>query len=267
MTRWFEWREAPEAEYAVIGDPVSHSLSPVMQEAGLRAMGFSHRYVAIRVPLEEFEAALERLAELGIRGVNATVPLKEAAFGWAKLGPDSRFGALNTLDLVRREGINTDAPGFMQTLEAAKVAPGVALVLGAGGTARTLARALLESGWRVRVANRGRARLEDLASVVPGIEPLGSPDPSEAGLVLNTTSAALSGMAPELAWDAVGSEALVYDVSYGEGLTPFLAEAVRRGLRTMDGRALLVAQGALSLEWWTGASAPREAMWKAISQI
>ncbi|RYG24256.1 shikimate dehydrogenase, partial [bacterium] len=135
----FEWQEAPAADFAVIGDPVAHSRSPQMHNAAFKALGLDFKYVAVHVPPGEVKAALSHLAELGYQGINVTVPHKEEAIGWC-LHVDkfvTEVQAVNTIDLERKAGINTDAGGFLATLP--ELPTKTALVLGAGGSARALA--------------------------------------------------------------------------------------------------------------------------------
>jgi shikimate dehydrogenase len=258
---FFEWREAPPGDFAVVGDPVAHSLSPRMHQAAYAAMGLDLTYRAVRVPPGELGAALERLAGLGYRGANVTVPLKEEAFALTT-GGDPRLGAVNTVALPGFEATNTDAPGFLATLDAE---PGPALVLGAGGSARALAVALHDHGFEVRLFNRSADRARDLArrAGVP-IRVMPQPDPSECGLVLNATSAGLQGQAPAVLWERADPGSLAYDLLYGPGSRPFLEAAARHGLRTKDGLGMLMEQGALAFEWWLKAPAPRRAMMDAV---
>ena len=145
MNRSYEWRDAPQADFAVLGDPVNHSLSPRMHQAAYEATHLRHKYVAIRVPVNEFNEAMEFLTKQGYRGVNLTTPLKEAGATWAKK-PDAfvaRVGSANVLNLLERSAINTDAPGFLDTLPPLGIwPPAPILILGAGGAARALAVAL-----------------------------------------------------------------------------------------------------------------------------
>ncbi|MGV3615597.1 MAG: shikimate dehydrogenase [Fimbriimonas sp.] len=261
------WRDAPEAEYAVIGDPVGHSRSPRMHQAAYDELGLPFRYVALHVPPGEVAAALNLLSLRGYRGVNVTVPHKEEALEWCSVvEPLARkVRAVNTIRLEDHAGMNTDAPGFLETLADRGVEPGAALVLGAGGSARALVFALAREGWSIRVFNRTRSRAVEMIEGL-GIEAeiVEAPDPAEAHLVLNTTSASLQGDALALDWSRARPDALAYDLMYTEGPTPFLAQAAAAGLRICDGRPLLVAQGALAFEWWLGVPAPREAMARAI---
>ncbi len=253
------------ADFAVIGDPVGHSWSPKMHTAAYEALGLKLTYEAIHVPLEEFDEAMESLIKLGYNGVNVTLPLKFNAFGWAEVEPESlAFGAINTVDLRTRVGCNTDAPGFLDTLRQFEIeAPGPVLLLGAGGTSNALARALVGAGFEVRIYNRTPEKAEELADQV-GASFTFEPDVRDASLVLNTTSAGISGPALDIAWGAARSDAIAYDVMYGAAPTIFLEDAEKAGFRAVDGRHMLVAQGARSFEWWLGVPAPRDIMLRSI---
>lgn len=258
----FPWREAPAADFAVIGDPVAHSRSPQMHNAAFKALGLKFKYVAVHVPPGEVKDALSHLAELGYQGVNATVPHKEEAIGWCMHVDKfvTEVQAVNTIDLERKAGINTDANGFLATLPDS---PGKsALILGAGGSARALARALVREGWTVRIHNRTPEKANALAKAV-GAQMVDEPDPTGANLILNTTSASLGGEELPVLWDRAQAGALAYDLAYGQGPTPFMKTAAAQGLATMDGLPMLVQQGALALEWWIGVIPPVEAMMEA----
>jgi len=262
------WRCAPAADFAVLGDPVGHSWSPVMHHAAYAARSLNLRYEALQVPLEELAEALDELTELGYRGVNCTVPLKEAAFAWAtSMDEESRaYGALNTLRLADRLGTNTDAPGLRDTFDDLGVPAGASvLLLGAGGTARAVARSLTLAGHPVRVYNRTRANAERMVAELGLDLPVAnSLDPGGAAVVLNATSAGLSGDALEIDWTRAESGVLAYDLLYGREPTPFLAAAFAAGCRVVDGRALLAAQGARSFAWWLGGEPPRAEMRAAL---
>ena len=269
MSDWFEWREAPAAQYAVVGDPVSHSLSPAMQNAAFRDLGMGDLYIAVRVPLEEFEAALTYLTDRGYLGVNVTVPLKAAAFAWAREMPDleRRMGVVNTLRLKDRSAINTDAPGFLSVVSDSGIAaPSDVLLLGAGGTARALAVALEDAGFALRCWNRTRSKIDALVADL-GLRARVVDEPEAAGcpLIVNATSASMSGECPPVRWDGVSEDAVAIDVFYSDGPTAFEVVAKMNGvLTTLDGRRLLVAQGVLSFAWWTGKAPPVLAMLKAV---
>lgn len=261
MTTAYSWHDAPPADFAVIGDPVAHSLSPQMHTAAYQALNLDYRYIAIQVPPGEVGAALERLREAKYRGVNVTVPHKEEAIGWcAHIDAFcDQVRAVNTIDLRRRAGINTDANGFLATLEGVPVRS--VLMLGAGGSARSIGRALVRDGWEVRIWNRTHEKAEELARLA-GATAVEEADPTGASLLLNTTSASLTGNDLPVLWDRAEKDALAYDLAYRS--SPFLKTAAEHGMRTLDGLPMLVEQGALSLEWWTGLRAPRTAMAAAV---
>lgn len=265
----WEWREAPETEFAVIGDPIAHSWSPVMQAAALQHLGRRERYLAVRVPPGEVADALARLESNGAMGVNITLPLKEEASQWARVRDvvAERCGAANVLRLAGREAINTDAPAFVATLARLGVAPAAKVVLlGAGGSARAMLPALVDAGYAVAAWNRTQARIESLiAELRLPVAVLPRPSIFDAAVVVNATSASLSAEPLPVPWESAPPKLLAYDLAYSRSLTPFLWAAAEAGVRTVDGRYMLVEQGALSLEWWLGEPAPREVMLRAIS--
>lgn len=268
MSVVFDWRDAPRAEFAVIGYPVKHSLSPAMHSAVYENLGLNYRYLALTIPPEEFSEGLAHLHSLGYLGLNVTVPHKAAAARWALLPDDSvrDLGVANTLSLQDGRATNTDAPGFLDTLTDLHLKPGRALVLGAGGTTRALLPGMLQIGWEVHLWNRTQSKAFELAEQVSGpIQVVDSLKTEGFSLILNTTSASLSGSELPLEWSPSTEKGVAYDLAYGNGPTPFLQVAESHGWETCDGRALLVAQGARSFEWWTGLTAPRDVMKAAVS--
>jgi len=264
MNTVWEWRDAPKADFAVIGDPIHHSLSPRMHMTAYAALGLTRQYLAVHVPVGEVGEALERLRELGYRGVNVTVPHKHEAWQWAIVSDplSKRIEAANTFDLQTRRCINTDAPGFMDTLKGFDFGDRNALILGAGGSAKAIVAAMTEAGWNLQIYNRTAIRAQELAAEF-GCKAVPEPDLSRASLVVNTTSAALKGDDLQIDWSGSGPDLVAYDLMYGKP-TRFLQGAMQRGLRTLDGLELLVAQGALAFEWWLGTTAPRDAMREAL---
>lgn len=264
----YEWREAPPADFAVIGDPIAHSFSPKMHAAAYAELGLEHKYLPIRVPSGEVPAAMDYLRTQGYKGVNVTVPHKGEVIGWLK-ECDSfavRVGSVNTVRLEDRYGFNTDAPAFMQTLELLNLTPGSpTLVLGAGGSARAIVAALADEGYPIRIWNRTRSRAEKL---LQDLEIEGSvwdePELLDAKLIVNTTSASRSGEHIPIQWEHAMAGAVAYDISYNTDSNPFVADAEANGLRAIDGLGMLVMQGALSFEWWLGVDAPHSAMWEAV---
>lgn len=262
---WFEWEAAPKADFAVLGDPIGHSRSPKMHQAWLDATNGGQRYVAIRVPLDALEQALDRLSDLGYIGVNLTLPLKGRAAELSQsLDPiAARLGAVNTLRFSDRYGLNTDAPGFAKTLQPLSLSPGArVLLLGAGGAARGVAYALSELGVRLDVWNRNLERAETMVAEL-AIEATVSAQPewSAYGLIVNATSGA-TGVNLPIDWRQVQPTTIAYDLMYGAP-TPFLVQARERGLQTVDGLDMLVEQGALAMEFWTHRQVDRSVMLKA----
>ncbi len=260
----FEWRDAPPGDYAVIGDPVAHSLSPIMHASAYRAAGLDLTYHAIRIPEAEFGEAMQRLVELGYKGLNVTLPHKLRAWEWAEgsdpTRPDlaPRAGA-NTLNLESRLAISTDEAGFMASLAGHAFLRKRALVCGAGGTAMALAARLAESGFELRLWNRTPGKWDVFASETNGTQVVSSLDPTGCDLILNATAATLQGIDLPVDWSAAESDALAYDVAYGLP-SPFLASASNKNLTRQDGLRMLMEQGALSFEWWLDISAPRTDM-------
>lgn len=259
------WQDAEPGSFAVIGDPIAQSLSPIMHNAMYAAAGYDYAYRKYRVPPLEFDEAVEHLARLGYQGLNITVPLKGVAMEWCRRNGTVETDAptLNALDLVGRRGTNTDVPGFLKTLRSFCAGNRV-LLLGAGGTATALVPALVKAGYDLALWNRTPDKLKPLLDLVAG-GALVLSDPVAEGfdVVVNTTSAGLSGEAPPVRWE--GSCAGAYDVAYAaDGLTPFLAKAQQSGRPVQDGRPMLVEQGALSFEWWTGQNAFRDVMTEAL---
>jgi len=264
----FEWRNAPKANFAVLGDPISHSLSPKIHKAAYDALGLKYDYVAIRAPAEEFEEAVEHLKKLGYIGVNLTQPLKEKGAQWVS-HPDEfvrRVGSANTISLIDSTATNTDAAGFLDTLPAIGIwAPAPVLVLGSGGAARSLVAALSDSGHRLKIFNRTTQRAMKLVDDLKvKAEVMNEPNPEGVEMILNTTSAAFDGDSVPVQWYRANKKAIAYDISYGKELSPFLLQAGLGGLKVVDGLEMLVAQAARSLEWWLGMAAPLDVMRRAV---
>jgi shikimate dehydrogenase len=261
----FDWREAPAGDFAVIGDPVQHSLSPKMHSAAYSFLGLSLRYFAIHVKPGDVAEALDHLSSIGYRGINVTVPHKEEALMWARKPHEfaTRARAANTLCLEDGSAINTDAPGFLDTISGVVATGSEVLMIGAGGSARALAIAMVEAGYKVKIQNRTRQKADEIAKI-SGATTVDTLDPSGVELIVNTTSASLHGQVLPIPWDRAEPSALAYDLAYAPHKTAFMLAAEQSGIRAMDGRELLVAQGARSFEWWLGLPAPREAMREAL---
>lgn len=253
---------------AVLGHPVAHSRSPAMHTAALAALGLAGEwsYEAIDLAPDEFEPRVRRMAGEGFAGANVTVPHKGAALSLAdSLSETAReIGAANTLSFEAGEvrADNTDAQGFLDALPE-RPSGRRALVLGAGGAARAVVWALAREGAEVTVWNRTALRAEHLCQELGGA-PAGEPDSATFELIVNTTAAGLRGEDPlaELPLDPAGFGAgqTIVDLVYGDRPSHLLVAAEAAGAAVLDGIEVLVRQGALSLEIWTGRPAPLETM-------
>jgi shikimate dehydrogenase len=263
----------------VLGWPVAHSRSPAMQNAALRALRLEGwRYQLLPVPPHLFEETVRGLPGSGFVGANATIPHKRAALAIAdEAGSAARaIGAANTLLFGPHGEItaeNTDAAGLIAALP--QPAAGMrALVLGAGGSARAAVWALARAGAsEVMVWNRTAARAKELAGEL-GARWVQRPEPAD--LLVNCTAVGLAveRSASEhgslnhlgLTFDALAGYPNVVDLVYRSGSTELLAAAMAHGAKTADGLDVLVAQGALSLELWTGSPAPVGVMREAVRE-
>ncbi len=269
------------ARLGVLGWPVAHSRSPAMHNAALAALALHDwRYQRLPVPPALFAQTTRALGQAGFRGANVTIPHKQAALALAtSASPTARaIGAANTLTFApdgETEAENTDAPGLIDALALSPRGMS-ALVLGAGGSARAAVWALRAAGAReVSVWNRTPERARQLAQAL-GARAIGAPEPAD--VLVNCTSvglprpAGLERSASDdevlnqlgLTFDQVGKYAHVVDLVYRADPTPLLTAARAHGARTVDGLEVLLAQGALSFELWTGRQAPRELMRKAL---
>jgi shikimate dehydrogenase len=268
----------------VIGWPVGHSISPAMQNAALRALGLDWLYLALAVQPQDVPAAAHGLRALGFAGVNVTIPHKVAIRAvMDDLSPEATaIGAVNTV-IIRNghmTGHNTDADGFLTALTAYGYTPASreALVLGAGGAARSIVYALARAGARVTIWNRTQERaaalIADLIPHLPGASlraiPSAEQDLSAAldasGLVVNATSVGMKGGPPGSPLPdglALRRDMTAFDLVYTPPLTPFLRQARAAGARTVGGLDMLVYQGAQALTLWTGLEAPVAVMQRA----
>ncbi|MFQ5355181.1 MAG: shikimate dehydrogenase family protein [Mariprofundaceae bacterium] len=259
--------------FGIIGNPVAHSLSPLFQEYFARQLGIKAVYAPFHVPTEKLELAIEGLLALGVDGFNVTVPFKEDILPLVSADAEARaIGAVNT---VKRQddtwsATNTDWRGLIAIIEAAKPDVTTALLLGAGGTARAVLHALVQSGTRrIFISNRGRPRLESLlshaSSRYPDVELIDTPwlaaaikDVAAASqLIINTTSIGLSSDVREFPFRLAGTGLAIDAVYRPDGRTLFVEAATQSGLKAMDGLSLLVAQGAASFHYWHGVSPDR----------
>jgi len=265
--------------FGIIGHPVSHSLSPVMHNAALGAMGVNGIYVPMDVT--DLESGVAGLRALGFRGVSVTIPHKEEIMALLdEIDPVARrIGAVNTLhfrshpdsgELVLR-GFNTDWLGSNLALAEVMTLPGSrVLVLGAGGAAKGVCFGLVEAGAEVVITNRSKERGQALADWLGcSFVPTDAIADLEAHALVNTTSV---GMAPDIDGIPIDPSLLprfsvVMDIVYAPLETRLLCEAGKAGCTTVDGLAMLLNQAAVQLKIWTGVQPPLDVMRQALSHV
>lgn len=245
----------------VLGWPVSHSRSPAMHTAAFEALGMSQwSYELLPAERAELETVVSDLPGLGFAGANVTIPHKEAALALAaESTPEAAaIGAANTLTF--EDGVikaaNTDAPGFIAAIGGE--IPATAMVLGAGGSARAIVYALEQAGAEVFIYNRTRSRAEQIGTAVDA--------PVAAEMLVNCTSLGLGDPVEDFealttSVDSLGTYATLVDLVYRQDAeTELVRHARAAGCAVVDGLEILVRQGALSFELWTGHAAPLDAM-------
>lgn len=254
--------------YAVIGDPVEHSLSPIMMNAVLSSLDLAAVYLAFQV--DRLHEALDALAHVGVRGLSVTLPHKQAAYQLSKEVDETAaaIGAVNTLKLAGNGwvGRNTDWLGANQALRAVISLSGkkVALI-GAGGVARAVAYGLKRERAEVVIFNRGIQRGQTLADEfqcefyqLDKLEAVGLQ--SHFDIVVQCTSVGLAGdnSAQLVTESFFRSPMVVMDTVYRPLHTPFLTAAQRAGCTTVTGLEMLLYQGVAQLEWWFERTVPEE---------
>ncbi len=244
--------------YGIIGNPVRHSLSPVIHNRAFQRMGMNAAYLAFEV--KNLQNAIRGIKGLGIRGVSITLPFKIEIIPFLdeveKMA--GKIKAVNTIlnQEGRLIGYNTDWLGAMESLEEKMNLKGKkVLLIGAGGSARAICLGLIERGCQVTIFNRSQKKAEALARELGcGHLPLLSMDGLEAEVIINATSV---GMFPRESESLLPKEFLtrgmtVMDIVYQPLRTKFLREAEELGCVTIDGLEMLSRQGAAQLEIWTG---------------
>lgn len=270
-------RAAAARRLGVIGWPVAHSRSPAIQNAALAAAGLSGgwRYQLLPIPPELFRETVLALPAAGFRGVNVTIPHKAAAYELATGATDraAAIGAANALVFEqdgRIQADNTDAPALIAALsERIELAGSSAVILGAGGTGRTAGWALRDAGARsIHIWNRTPARAAELAAALGGLVVSDVRELPAADVLINTTSVGLNEddrlEALGLSTEQLDRHRVVVDYTYRPGGTALATAARGAGVPTIDGLELLVGQGELAFELFTGKDAPVEAMRAAV---
>jgi shikimate dehydrogenase len=262
--------------FGIFGNPITHSLSPAMQNAALRALGEDACYHAFRVAQEDLEDALLGAAAMGFSGLNLTIPLKEKALEFDFLQPDPlarAIGAVNTVAFGPQvvAGYNTDGWGALLALQDAgvEIKGKRVLIIGAGGAARAIAYTLAQEGAEISIANRSQKRAEELAACIGAggfsLQELARLVP-QADIIINCTSVGMRAGDPRLLdGKLLQSRQAVFDIVYNRE-TQLLQDARAAGAVAVDGVMMLVYQGARALEIWTGKKAPVDVMERAVRE-
>ncbi|WP_075618147.1 shikimate dehydrogenase [Paenisporosarcina indica] len=268
--------------YAVIGDPISHSMSPRMHCQWFSDLEIDATYIPVYVKKENLYDTVQSLKLLGASGWNITIPHKEAILPLLDHIDASaeRMGAVNTVvveDDGSLTGYNTDGIGFVNSLEEAmgshlKDAP--ILLIGAGGAARGIAFALKNSGYtNISCSNRTVTSAERLIGDINGQRALSleqaEDELSDFHVIIQTTPAGMitAQLDKPMSLKNLTSSAIVADIVYNPLLTPFLAEAKDRGARCLNGVGMFVHQGAYSFEKWTNRKPDTKQMIEQVEQI
>ena len=270
----------------IIGDPIGHSVSPIMHNAAFKELGLDYIYVPFRVTREDLPCAVKGLRALNIRGVNITIPHKVSIIPILDEVEEfaRKIGSVNVVvnNNGRLTGYNTDAPGFLRALQSHGIEPKEkrVVVLGAGGAARSICFALANGGASLTVLNRTKDTLDRFAVGISEItgHPIQALELTRENLteamnncdiLVNATSV---GMYPDIEATLVDrtmikSHQTVVDIVYNPLKTRLLTEAEKAGARTIGGLDMLVWQGALTFEIWTGKQAPVDIMRKRAYQF
>ena len=259
---------------ALIGNPVSHSLSPIMQNAALQYLGLDLIYIAMPCRDKDLESVLNSLKKINCKGLNITIPHKEKVLELCSdISPiANKLKAVNTLKLNSEKewsATNTDVEGFIYPLKVLDFTNNQSIVLGSGGAARSVVQGLINLNFsKISVVSRNKSSLDELIKNFGNqisIQGLSNNDNraqnliQEADLIVNTTPVGMKTATSEehklpygkTFWKFLNSKTIVYDLIYNPSPTPLLKFSAKKGCITIDGLQMLVAQGMKSVSFWT----------------
>ena len=275
---------------ALIGNPVNHSLSPIMHNAAIKYLGLDLIYFSIPCEEKDFEIVIKSLSKINCKGINVTIPFKEKVLNYcSKISPlAEQIKAVNTLKPNGKgewDGINTDVEGLITPLENLNLKNKKAIVLGSGGAARSAIQGLINLKMsEIKVISRNQKSVNCLLNdfknqqLINGISIKNPNIPNfinSADLIINTTPVGMINhtMAEEELpfgdkfWTSLNSKTIIYDLIYNPQETHLLNFCRTKGCQTINGMKMLVAQGAKSLSYWTdGLKIPIEIMEEAIKK-
>ena len=255
-------------QLAVVGWPVAHSLSPAMHQAALQTIGLGWDYQAFAVAPADLPEWIATAAERGYVGINLTQPHKVAAL--TLCSPDlvaAEVGAVNTLRFRPNghvAGFNTDVYGFEMALRELALSPRRAALLGAGGAARAVARALVLRGCEVTLVSRSQRRAQPELHHIPWSPSALAALLVSVDLLVDATSRGRNANLPPIDLSPLAPTAAVVDLTV-RPTTPLITAARTRGLVAATGEIMLLHQGAQAFELWTGRTAPLEVMRAALA--
>jgi len=268
--------------YGLIGDPVEHSISPIIQNTAFRHSGLNAVYITFEVKRRYLKPAVAGAAALGIRGFNVTIPHKIRIMRYIDSFDREalKIGSVNTI--VNRKGsltgFNTDGRGALQSVKMDRLRGSSVLLLGAGGAARAIAHTFAPEVRRMRIVNRTISSALQLKRALnrryrckvfpaPLTQRRMKEFVDEAELIVNASSMGMNGQNdPPIRRDWLHSNQIVFDIVYYPPITTLLRNARSAGAQTIDGLEMLLNQGAISFKLWTGKSAPITEMRRALSQ-
>lgn len=264
--------------FAVIGDPIEHSMSPNIHNAAFRELGMEATYIAYRIPRGELEEGVQSLKRVAVSGFNVTIPHKVEIMKHLDRTDEacSIIGAANTVtnDGGVLKGHNTDMDGFLDPIRKRDIGvrDEAVFLLGAGGAARAVVAGLAkERAGTVTIANRTAQGARELARFAEklGLDARAAPigqvrDMSGYGLVINATSVGLGGEPTPINTERISSSSVVYDIVYMPMNTDLVKKSRQRGATVILGYEMLLGQAARAFEIWHGREAPHDAMKRAL---
>ena len=275
---------------ALIGNPVEHSLSPIMHNAAIKFLGLDLVYLAIPCKNEDFEKVINALKKINCKGLNITIPFKEKAFNLCheKSPIAKKVKAINTLKVNNNQewsGTNTDIDGFIYPIKDLSLSGKKSVVIGSGGAARSAVQGLIDLKLsEIIVISRNAHNLKNFLNNFKkdkSVKGYSSTSKSteelinQSDLIINTTPVGMQSFKEDYDqlpfgndfWHSLNPKSIVYDLIYNPRVTKLLRFSENKGCQIIDGSEMLVAQGAKSLTYWTGINdIPIQLMKQAINQ-
>ena len=264
--------------FAVIGDPINHSLSPNIHSAAFRELNLDSSYIGYRIPKGELESGVEGLKKIKITGFNVTIPHKIEMMKYLDKMDESCsiIGAVNTV--VNNDGVlkgyNTDMDGFLEPLKKRNISiqDKKILLIGAGGAARAIIAGMSkEKAERVDIANRTTKNAEKLSEFATRIELSTNVKKIEEiknlqnyDIIINSTSLGLKNELSPISFEQINQDSVIYDIVYSPMNTDFIKKAKDKKLEVIYGYEMLLGQATRAFEIWHGMKAPYNAMKKAL---